>query len=108
MPMTHSADQSPHSKAAVSPLPYTDVKTDLACATSAAVAVGARRDAGDGFEDFGEVALALIADHRGDLDNRQRRFDKQAPRFFDSQVSQINVRRRAGDLFEQARKVILR
>ena len=54
------------------------------------------------------MALALIADHRGDLDDGMRGLGQQAPRFFDSQVGQVNVRRRACDLLEESREVILR
>src|SRR5262245_60184671 len=56
-------------------------------------------------KDLGEVALARVADLRADLGDRQIAFGQQSSGPFDPQRSQVSVRRRAGDLFEQPREM---
>src|SRR5262245_20168684 len=64
-----------------------------------------RRQPGRFAKYFGEMALARVPDLRADLGDRQVGFGQQSSSFFDPQRSQIRMRRRAGDLFKQSRKM---
>lgn len=74
----------------------------------AAFAVQARSDARDGFEYLCEVTLALVPDHRGDLDYGKLCLREQSPCAFEPQVCEVDVDGRARDLFEKPREVVFR
>src|SRR5262249_36196673 len=64
-----------------------------------------RRHSGRLTKNFGEMALARVADLGADLGDRQIALGQQPTRPLDPQGGQIGVRRRAGDLFEEPREM---